>query len=444
MPEFDREKQSDFMIEQIKDRPINKKKLLRRMLTTIIMALIFGLVASLTFLLLQPILSKWINPEEKPQIVVFPEDPEEMNPEEMLADFIFSEEEELIEEGLTDISQVEQALAGMFRSRSNFEQAYSTMAGFVSDLKRSMVTITGISDGRDWMDNLKEDVNRTNGVVVANNGIELLVLADYEPLKGADRYILSFFDDTRLEVHLQQRDMATGLAVFTIRLDSSLQEYVEKDVRIAEIGSSNSRNIVGVPVVALGSPMGNADSIGYGMIVSAEDSVSLVDMNCKILQTDIPGSRKAGGMIFDLKGRLLGIIRDNGRKDDLKNLIAAYGISDLKERVQLMSNNSSIAYMGIVGSNVPISEHEDHGMPYGAYVQEVIMNSPAMMAGIHQGDVITEVDGRSIQTFADYADMLMSHSVGEHIGITLMRRVQDDFTPINFMLDVQSNPLSQE
>ena len=87
MPESPQNKQSDFiMIEKIKDRPVNKKKLLRRTIITASMAVIFGLIACVTFLILEPVISNWLYPEEEPQLVVFPEDQEEMSPEEMLAD----------------------------------------------------------------------------------------------------------------------------------------------------------------------------------------------------------------------------------------------------------------------------------------------------------------------------------------------------------------------
>ena len=42
MPESQQNKQSDFMIEKIKERPVNKKKLLRRTVITAAMAVIFG------------------------------------------------------------------------------------------------------------------------------------------------------------------------------------------------------------------------------------------------------------------------------------------------------------------------------------------------------------------------------------------------------------------
>ena len=78
--------EKNFMIEKIKERPVNKKKLLRRTLITVSMAVIFGLVACFTFLVLEPVISNWLYPEEEPQVVVFPEDQDEMSPEQMLAE----------------------------------------------------------------------------------------------------------------------------------------------------------------------------------------------------------------------------------------------------------------------------------------------------------------------------------------------------------------------
>ena len=85
MSEKDQNNQSDFLIEKIKQRPINRRKLIRRTIITAAMAVIFGLIACFTFLVLEPIFSKWLNPEEEPQVIVLPEDQEEMLPEEMLA-----------------------------------------------------------------------------------------------------------------------------------------------------------------------------------------------------------------------------------------------------------------------------------------------------------------------------------------------------------------------
>ncbi|MDE5747520.1 MAG: hypothetical protein K2I21_08075, partial [Acetatifactor sp.] len=84
MPDRQESNHDNFMIEKIKQRPINRKKLIRRTVITASMAVIFGLIACFTFLVLEPVISNWLYPEEEPEAIIFPEEPEEMLPEEML------------------------------------------------------------------------------------------------------------------------------------------------------------------------------------------------------------------------------------------------------------------------------------------------------------------------------------------------------------------------
>ena len=65
---------TDFMKETIKQRPINRRKLVRRTLLTAAMAVVFGMVACFTFLLLEPVISNRLYPEEEPQTVVLVEE----------------------------------------------------------------------------------------------------------------------------------------------------------------------------------------------------------------------------------------------------------------------------------------------------------------------------------------------------------------------------------
>ena len=69
MEERKNQDHSDFMKETIKQRPLNRRKLVRRTLLTAAMAVIFGMVACFTFLLLEPVISNKLYPEEEPEII---------------------------------------------------------------------------------------------------------------------------------------------------------------------------------------------------------------------------------------------------------------------------------------------------------------------------------------------------------------------------------------
>ena len=128
--------ESDFMIEKIKERPINKKKLLRRTLTTASMAVIFGLIACLTFLLLEPIISNWLHPEEPPKEVEFPEETEEILPEDMLVE---DEPEIVIPENVNlEKEQIEQILAGVELDVEDFRDLHTSMSAYTTEMSRSI------------------------------------------------------------------------------------------------------------------------------------------------------------------------------------------------------------------------------------------------------------------------------------------------------------------
>ncbi len=434
MPELEPNHQSDFLIEKIKERPINKRKLVKRTLLTAAMAVIFGLIACFTFLVLEPVFNNWLHPEEEPQLVVFPEDSREMSPEEMLADNMQQEQLAVTppENVTLEQEQIQEILSKVTLDLNNYQQLYGVMSAYAIELEQYMVTITGISSNLDWLNNVQESKNQSFGVIVANNGKEILILADYEPLRRAEKLTLSFYNGLQVEARLKAQDPTTKLAVLSVNTEHLSEEFLQNKLKIATMGSSNLKNLVGTPVIALGSPMGTADSIGYGIISSTTGQISAKDANFKLLQTDIMGSQNAGGALFNLEGELIGIITNNKSGTDMKNLITAYGITDLKKRVEKMSNGEKIAYLGITGINVTQEAHEELGLPYGTYVKEVAMDSPAMLAGIQQGDIVTVMDQRTIMTTSEYTLVLMQLEVEQTIELTVMRQVQDEYKVMTF------------
>lgn len=183
--------QDNFMIEKIKQRPINKRRLVRRTLITVSMAVIFGLIACFTFLVLEPVISNWLYPEEESEAIIFPEEPEEMLPEEMLEEYIQptptpspspapEEETERIE---LDESQVQEILDKVVLDMGDYRQIYSVLSDYVKQLNQYMVVVTGTKSDTDWFANEYESKNETTGVVIGNNGRELLILTDYSSVK---------------------------------------------------------------------------------------------------------------------------------------------------------------------------------------------------------------------------------------------------------------------
>ena len=60
------------------------------------------------------------------------------------------------------------------------------------------------------------------------------------------------------------------------------------------------------------------------------------------------------------------------------------------------------------------------------------MDSPAMLAGIQQGDVVTKFGERTIVSFDEYTNSLLSMKPDDSVELTIMRQSQQDYKEMKF------------
>lgn len=417
--------QSDFLREKIKQKPVNKKKLLRRTIITAVMAVVFGIVACLTFLLLEPVINNWLYPEEEAQQVQFPEETvtEEMNPEDMLTEEAVEEENETV--ALED-EQIEELLSKVQFGVEEYRMLYDELVALAKDVGRSLVTVTGVTSDVDWFNNTYENEATTSGVIVANNGRAILILANADNLLDAESIVVTFCDQKQVEAEFVQGDATTGFAILSVPL-LSVEEETMDVINIASLGSSNANNLLGSPIIALGSPLGSSNSVCYGVITSSGTLIDQADSAYKLITTDIYGSRNATGVIVNMNGMVIGIIDNSYNSEDRANLISAYGISELKRTIEKMSNEEARAYLGVHGTDVPAEAAAESDIPMGAYIKEIEMDSPAMIAGIQSGDVIIQFGDTTVTCYNELLDALHHAIPGEFVNVTIMRQGADSY-----------------
>lgn len=426
--------QPDFMREKIKQKPVNKRKLLRRTVITIAMAVVFGLVACVTFLILEPVISNRLYPEEEPQEVVFPEETlmEEMNPEDMLVNDEVEEEPQPVEVELED-EQIEELLAQVEFGLEDYQSVYNELAKLAEKAGRSMVTVTGVTSDVDWFNNIYENVASASGVIVASNGKAMLVLVSAGTLNGADTIEVTFCDQTQAKAEIVQKDPSTGLAILSVPLVSISEETLNV-IEKAELGSSNTARLTGTPVIALGSPLGTSNSVCYGIVTSSGTLIDMPDASYQKIMTDIYGSRNATGVLINLKGMVIGIIDNVNTSNDMGNLLTAYGITELKRTIEQMSNDKERAYLGIHGADVPKEALDDPeiDIPPGAYIREIEIDSPAMAAGIQSGDVVIQVGETPITTYHELLNIIRGVEPEEIQTFTLVRQGHEMKVDVTF------------
>ena len=418
--------QPDFLRETIKQKPVNKKKLLRRMAITVVMAVVFGLVACFTFLVLEPVISNRLYPEEEAQEVRFPEETvaEEMKPEDMLVEEAPEPPEEPAPEELVDKQieeQMEELLSQVKFGLEDYKLLYEEMSELAQKVNRAVVTVTSVVSDVDWFNDIYENEASASGVIVANNGKAILILVSAGVLNDADSIIVTFCDQAKVNAELVQQDTTTGLAILSVPLVSIDEETMDV-IDIVKFGSTNSANLPGKPVMALGSPMGTSGSVCYGIVTSAGSVIDQPDSAYKSITTDIYGSRNATGILVDLEGMVIGIIDNMNTSNDMGNLLTAYGITELKRTIEKMSNNRERAYLGIHGADVPKEAIEESALPNGTYIKEIEMDSPAMNAGIQSGDVIIQANDTPITSYYELLNVLYNAKPEDTMSVVLMRQ----------------------
>lgn len=203
---------TDFMKETIKQRPLNRRKLVRRTLVTAAMAVVFGMVACVTFLLLEPLISNRIYPEEEPERIVFEEGTkeEEILPEDMIADDSQMQpepttapvvEDEQIARILSEMDLKVEVELGI----EDYAALISSMGDVAKEVKESVVTVVGVTSDVGWLNNEYESEGAVSGLVVADNGKELLILSDVNSLKGADSLTAIFEDGEEYSAAIKKK-----------------------------------------------------------------------------------------------------------------------------------------------------------------------------------------------------------------------------------------------
>lgn len=411
----------DFVKERIKARPINKVKLLRKTLGAVFSAIVFGFVFCLCFLLLEPKIDSFLHKDEEVKFVEFPEDTVE---DEMLPENMLTEEQNQTED-------IDEKL-----DLSDYLALQDSLADVGDTARKSIVSVTGTFTEENWFESSYENKSFAAGVIVGDNGLEYLILVKATALKKADSIVVIFYNEKQAVASLKQMDEQTGYGVVAVRKDA-LSEVDKENITIATLGSSNLDTILGTTVIALGNPMGTGNGICYGNVTSVGKMVSLVDGNYKLMTTDIYGSTQASGVLINLKGQVIGIIDNSYNSADIKNIISALGISELRPMIRNLSNSLPIPYLGVRGVSVTTSVNTNYGVPFGAYVTEAVLDSPAMLAGIQSGDVITEFDGETINTIGDLTKAILNSEKEENVKIKVERDTPSGYTDMTIKVTLK-------
>ena len=103
-----------------------------------------------------------------------------------------------------------------------------------------------------------------------------------------------------------------------------------------------------------------------------------------------------------------------------------------------LSNARNRAYLGVHGTTIPLDVQIKENTPPGAYITQTEMNSPAMMAGIQSGDIITAVNGSDIASFEQLVTKLSQCHPEDVITVRVSRQAPNNFVELDIEVTLTS------
>jgi len=247
----------------------------------------------------------------------------------------------------------------------------------------------------------------TSGYVVTNNHV----------IQDADEITVVLHDDTRLEAEVVGRDPKTDLAVLKVDPPAGLTAVEWGD-------SDDSR--VGDWVIAIGNPFGLGGTVTTGIISARGRDINAGPYD-DFLQTDASINRgNSGGPMFNLDGGVIGvntaIFSPSGGSIGIGFAIPS---NSGQAVVRQLIEHGTVrrGWLGVHIQAVTDEIAETLGLEdaEGALVASVIEDGPAEKAGIKNGDVILEFDGKKVEEMRRLPRIVADTEVGRSVDVKVWR-----------------------
>jgi S1-C subfamily serine protease len=263
------------------------------------------------------------------------------------------------------------------------------------------------------------------GFIIRPDGI---IVTNCHVVEGATRITVFTSDETpdEYQARVIGGDCLHDLAVLKIDAEG---------LPTVKLGSSSSLRL-GQQVVALGYALAleGGPTVTTGIVSSLNRTIRAQDPQCEVcpngvrtyndaLQTDAAINHgNSGGPLVDMSGRVVGI--NSAGADTAENIGFAIAIDSVRDAIRDAIANplAATAYLGVSTREITRDLAFQLALPVenGAFVLATTNDGPAAGAGISEGDVIVQVDGRQISSPDDLGAALEALKPGQTVEIKVV------------------------
>ena len=335
----------------------------------------------------------------------------------------------------------------------------------VSTVQDAVVSVIGYEQNSGTIDSLFGSQNSSGDLTVSSEGSGVIykkegdyayLVTNTHVIAGAQQIDIQLSSGEKVEGELVGSDTYSDIAV--IKIDAS------KVTTVAEFADSDTIK-VGETAIAIGSPLGAvyANSVTQGIVSSLSRTVTTQSEDGQIISTNAiqtdtainPGN--SGGPLINIQGQVIGITSSKITFVDASSNVSVEGmgfaipsndaiaiINQLEESGKVIRPALGVQMIDLAqlsSSQLQTAGLEDSDLTSGVLIISTQAGLPAD-GKLERYDVITAIDGETIETTSDLQSALYKHSIGDSIEVTYYRDGQEKTVTIE--LTHSTDELSSE
>jgi len=259
-----------------------------------------------------------------------------------------------------------------------------------------------------------------SGVIIKENGY---IITNNHVVQDADKIQVTLNDKRTFKAEIIGNDPSADLAVLKIEA---------KELPIIEFGDSDKTKI-GQWVLAVGNPFNLTSTVTAGIISAKARNLNILGKKMAeepldfFIQTDAAvNSGNSGGALVDTEGKLIGI---NTAIASNTGSYSGYSFAIPSNIVKKISNDlikygiTQKAYLGLNIAEIDsrLAENKNIKEIKGLYIASIIEGGAADKSNLKEGDIITKINDKNINSLAEMNEILSQSSPGDKIEVVFER-----------------------
>lgn len=270
-----------------------------------------------------------------------------------------------------------------------------------------------------------------SGVIISSGGY---IITNNHVVEGANNIVVRLTDGSQHKATLIGADSKSDVAVISITPPEGVI------LTPAVIGNSDSLNL-GQTVIAIGNPLGELGGTVTDGIISCLAREIAIDGSgtMTLLQTNAavsPGN--SGGGLFDLHGRLIGVVNAKFSGDGVEGISFAIPMNTAYDVAKQLIEKGYVSGRPALG--VGLSQVEYGSGIFGVTGYQVVVADPKNVKELKVNDWIIGIDNMQVSTLGEISDIVSSHKIGDVLTLTVVRDrryVEVEVTLVEYIPDVK-------